>query len=240
MRGDDITFPVRINRYLFMQGICSRRQADRYIEQGLVHVNGKPAVVGQQINEKDEVAVADAIITARENFEYLLFNKPRGVVSHNPGPGEKSVEHFLPKSARLFPVGRLDKASEGLMLLTDDTRIVHALLNPESGHEREYKVKVDKEIKERDLRRMAKGVDIEGYFTKPAKTKKLGTKIFSITLTEGKKHQIRRMCAALGYQVRELKRMRMEHLYLGPLPNGKSRPLTFPEKKRLLERVGLM
>jgi 23S rRNA pseudouridine2604 synthase len=135
-------------------------------------------------------------------------------------------------------VGRLDKDSEGLMLLTDDGRIVNAVLNPEYAHEREYEVRVDKYIKEQDLKKLARGVSIEGYVTRPATVHRLGENFFSLTLTEGKKHQIRRMCAALGYQVVDLKRVRIMHLRLD-VENGKHRPLTDSEKAELLRIAGI-
>jgi 23S rRNA pseudouridine2604 synthase len=232
--NDDIIYPVRVNRYLFLKGYCSRRQADKHIEKGQVQINGKVAVLGQKVNEKDEVEIASSIKKLPESYQYFIFNKPIGIVSHNPQKGEEGVENIFTKKVKLSPVGRLDKASEGLMLLTNDGRIVDKLLNPKFDHEKEYKVYVNKELKPSFENKMSKGVDIEGYITKPARTRIMGKKSFRITLTEGKKHQIRRMCAALGYDVRKLKRIRMSNLRLGSLPVGKGRELNVGEKMELL------
>jgi pseudouridine synthase len=176
----------------------------------------------------------------KQNYEYFIFNKPTGVVSHNPQEGEKSVEEFLPKNKKLSPVGRLDKKSEGLMLLTNDGRIIDKMLNPKNEHEKEYSIRVDKEIKTRFIKRMSEGVDIEGYFTKPAKVTQTGPKSFRIILTEGKKHQIRRMCMALGYQVQNLNRLRIMNIKLSSLKSGESRPLFQDEKMDLLKRINII
>ena len=231
----DIPYPVRINRYLFLTGRCSRREADRLIERGAVFVNGAPAQLGQQIHETDTVTLSAE--AAGRAYRYVLYHKPRGIVSHNPQRNERSVEDVSGLGGGVFPVGRLDKASRGLMLLSDDGRIVNALLNPAFAHEREYHVRVDKYIKERDLKRLASGVAIEGYRTKPACVRRIGERSFSLTLTEGKKHQIRRMCAALGYQVQDLKRVRIMHLALGKLRENESRPLTARERDTLLDAL---
>ncbi len=235
---EHIHYPIRINRYLLKKKICSRRQADRFIEQGLVYINGTPAVLGQQVNENDTVTVADKVSEIKKSFKYYLYNKPIGIVSHNPQEGEQSVEDVSGIPEKVFPVGRLDKKSHGLMLLTNDGRIVDALLNPENSHERRYEVVVDKNIKDRDIRHLAKGVNIEGYKTKPAKAERLDDDAFTLTLIEGKKHQIRRMCMALGYQVTDLKRTQIMHLPLD-VQDGKYRELTTDERTTLLQEIGL-
>jgi len=233
---EEITYPIRINRYLLLKNLCSRREADRLIEQGKIKINGAVAVLGQKVHEDDEVEVAGS--AANREYYYFLFNKPRGIVSTSPQRDEQSVEDISGIAVKVSPVGRLDKDSEGLMLLTDDGRIVDALLNPKYSHEREYEVHVDKFIKAADLKKMESGVDIEGYITKPATAEKLSDDSFSLTLTEGKKHQIRRMCAALGYQVLELKRVRMMHLHLD-ISVGENRPLTEDEVSKLLTTAGI-
>ncbi|MAJ97645.1 23S rRNA pseudouridine synthase F [bacterium] len=233
---NSIKYPIRINRYLLLRNICSRREADRLITQGKVSINGSVAQLGQQVAEGDVVDVADS--AKNREYRYFLFNKPRGIVSHNPQRDEQSVEDVSGLGNSVSPVGRLDKDSHGLMLLTDDGRIVHAILSPEHGHEREYEVHTDKYIKESDLKKLGRGVDIEGYITKPATTERIDDTVFSITLTEGKKHQIRRMCAALGYQVTDLKRVRMMHLPLD-VADGKNRMLTKDEKTALLTKAGI-
>lgn len=236
---EEIEYPIRINRYLYLKGYCSRRQADQFVEKGLVFVNGKKALLGQKIEEKDKVEVKNEVKNLKKTFEYYLFNKPIGIVSHNPQSNEKSVEDVFKTKEKVFPIGRLDKESEGLMLLTNDRRIVNKILSPEVAHEKEYEVVVDKDLKESTIRKMSEGVNIEGYVTKTAKARMRGKRKFNIVLTEGKKHQIRRMCAALGYQVKKLKRVRIMDLKLGSLPVGKGRTLKFEEKKKLLESVGL-
>jgi 23S rRNA pseudouridine2604 synthase len=212
-----VEYPIRINRYLYLKNYCSRRKADEMIEKGQVTVNGKNAVLGQKVELNDKVEVGSEMKKLKQNYEYFIFNNPTGVVSHNPQEGEKSVEEFLPKNKKLSPVGRLDKKSERLMLLTNDGRIIDKMLNPKNEHEKEYSIRVDKEIKTRFIKRMSEGVDIEGYFTKPAKVTQTGPKSFRIILTEGKKHQIRRMCMALGYQVQNLNRLRIMNIKLSSL-----------------------
>jgi 23S rRNA pseudouridine2604 synthase len=235
-----VEYPIRINRYLYLKNYCSRRKADEMIEKGQVTVNGKNAVLGQKVELNDKVEVGSEMKKLKQNYEYFIFNKPTGVVSHNPQEGEKSVEEFLPKNKKLSPVGRLDKKSEGLMLLTNDGRIIDKMLNPKNEHEKEYSIRVDKEIKTRFIKRMSEGVDIEGYFTKPAKVTQTGPKSFRIILTEGKKHQIRRMCMALGYQVQNLNRLRIMNIKLSSLKSGESRPLFQDEKMDLLKRINII
>jgi len=235
-----IEYPIRINRYLYLNNYCSRRKADEMIEKGAVKINGKIAVLGQKVNEKDNVEVGSSIKKLKQNYEYFIFNKPIGVVSHNPLEGEKSAEEFFPASKKLAPVGRLDKKSEGLMFMTNDGRIIDKMLNPKYEHEKEYSVRVDKPVKESFKRKMEAGVDIEGYKTKPCKVTITGEKSFRIILTEGKKHQIRRMCAALDQQVRNLKRVRIMSLRLSGLQTGENRALFQDEKMELLKSIGII
>ncbi len=239
--NDPITYPVRINRYLYLKNICSRRKADELISQGHIKINGQTAVLGQKVNSTDNIEVDGTVKQIAQNYEYYVFNKPVGVVTHSPQEKEKSVEDYFRKlkHKKLVHVGRLDKDSEGLMLLTNDGRIIDRMLNPKFGHEKEYQVKVDKELKESFARKMSKGVKIENYFTKPAECKVIGPKKFKIILSEGKKHQIRRMTAALGYQVKQLKRTRIMNLCLNNLPKGESRKITPEEKIKFLKSIGL-
>lgn len=229
-----------INHYLALKGYCSRRKAVDFIKQGKVKINGVVAEIGQRVGPDDIVTVTDDISRLPERYRYIAFYKPVGVVSHNPQAGEKGVEDiFKIKGTPLYPIGRLDKASEGLMLLSNDGRIVDRLLNPKTSHEKEYVVTVDKRMRPTSLRKMASGVRIEGYMTKPAKTREISDFTFGITLTEGKKHQIRRMAAALGYQVRKLRRIRIMNITLGTLKAGQGRALTEKEKTQLLSSLGL-
>lgn len=235
-------FPIRINKFLAERGFATRRGADTLIEAGKVTVNGKPAVVGMLVNANDKVVVAE---NAKRTYRYMLYYKPRGVITHSPSESETDIrmqiehDHGL---TGLFPVGRLDKDSEGLILLTDDGRVTKRLLEPQFDHEKEYHVTLDKQVTESFLRRLERGVNIEGYMTKPAEAvaDRLNQYACSITLTEGKKHQIRRMCAALGYQVVNLKRVRILSFSLRPLKMGAIRELNQKERKVLLSTLKLL
>ena len=237
--NEEIEYPIRLNRYLYLKGYCSRRQADKMIKDKEININGEPAVLGQKVKETDDVEISDRVAELPKNYEYYLFNKPQGVVSHNPQNGEKSVEDFFKGSEvkKLAPVGRLDKDSTGLMLITNDGRLIDKMLNPKYGHEKEYSVRVDKALKESFANKMSKGVDIEGYKTQPSQAEVTGNRSFTIILKEGKKHQIRRMCAALGYQVKDLKRKRIMSLHLGGLRPGEHRELSIGEKVHLLRSL---
>lgn len=230
-------FPIRINKYLKEKGYTSRRQADRFIEEGRVRINGKKALLGQQVEHDDVVDVDGTVKKAPHNYSYVLFNKPKGVVSVNAQRDEKEPVDCAPDLKKLSPVGRLDKESRGLMLFTDDGRIVHKLLSPDFEHEKQYRVRVNKELKLSFANKMEKGVDIEGYITKPARVHLLDDRRFSIAITEGKKHQIRRMATALGYEIQDLKRVRIMNLRLKNLPEGKTRHLTTEEKDTLLRKL---
>ncbi len=222
-----ITYPMRLNRHMYLEKICSRREADRLIENGLVFVNGKKAKMGQKINKSDKVTLDKTIEQKQAKKMYVMFNKPVGVVSHNPQLGEKSADEYLQHlPVKVSPLGRLDKASHGLMLFSNDGTIVDKLLNPKYDHEKEYTVMVDKRIDKVFLQKMEQGVDIEGYTTKPATISKIDPRRFRLILTEGKKHQIRRMCAALGYQVVDLKRTRVQNIRLGNMKPGAYKEIT--------------
>lgn len=228
-------FPIRINKYLAEKGLTTRRGADALINAGKVMVNGVRAVIGQQIGKDDTVILKE---NTKRSHRYILYYKPRGVITHSPGPTETDIRTQIEHDhgvKELFPVGRLDKDSEGLILLTNDGRITKRLLEPQYDHEKEYSIVVDKRVTGAFLRKLERGVNIEGYLTKPAKA--VGDArnefTFSLSLTEGKKHQIRRMCAALGYQVVSLKRVRILDLKLRPLKEGAYRALSPRERKGL-------
>lgn len=231
-------FPVRINKYLADMKLASRREADTLIAEGKVLVNGKPAVIGQKVTATDKVTLKGE----RAKKTYLAYYKPRGVITHSPATGETDIAMKLMQDYKISgvsPIGRLDKDSEGLILLCNDGRVTGPLLDPEAHHEKVYDVLLDKEISNHFLRHMETGVNIEGYLTRPATVVKKNAKRFHITLTEGKKHQIRRMCAALGYQVQALKRIRIEHIELGKLTPNQYRKLTTEEIATLLSSLGL-
>lgn len=231
--------PLRINKYLAQRGIATRLGADRLVADGRVRINGRVAKLGDKVAPGDRVEVAGAAAAPRA---YYAYNKPRGIVTHSPGPGERAITDVLPPDLRalgLFPVGRLDKDSHGLILLTNDGRVTGRLLSPESGHEKEYRVRVARPLPGDFARRMARGVFIEGYVTKPATVEIRGPKSFTITLTEGKKHQIRRMVAALGNEVEDLERVRVLTVRLGALKHGESRAIEGAQRARLLAALGI-
>lgn len=239
-KEEPLTFPVRINKFLAARGIASRREADELIAKGSVLVNGVPAEVGQKIAHGDEVDVVGKTKTK----SYYAYYKGRGIITHSPDEGETDIAARLAKDygiTHVAPIGRLDKDSEGLIILTNDGRVTGPLLDPERDHEKEYEVLVDKPISGMFIRAMAAGVDIEGYRTKPAQVEKhpKSDKRFTIILTEGKKHQIRRMCAALGYQVQSLKRVRIMNIELGKLKPNQYRKLAGPELETLLRELRL-
>jgi 23S rRNA pseudouridine2604 synthase len=234
-------FPMRINKYLAHKGFSTRRGADTLIESGKVFVNRKPALIGQQVTEKDTVEVRDKNV---RRYIYMLYNKPRGIITHSPAEHETDIVTHIKEThgiTGVFPVGRLDKDSEGLMILTDDGRITERILSPEKAHEKEYLVAVDKKVTTNFLNRLERGVDIEGYVTKEAKAMAIPgkEKMFRIVLTEGKKHQVRRMCAALGYQIKTLKRTRILNFTINSLKPGGVRTLGKTDAEKLRKTLGL-
>jgi 23S rRNA pseudouridine2604 synthase len=217
-------YPLRINKYLALRGDTTRRGADALIEEKKVTINGRLARLGDQVSEKDIVLVKGA---DTKKYVYFAYCKPRGVITHSPQNEEKSIADAIRGKIReeVFPVGRLDKDSHGLIILTNDGRITEKLLSPEREHEKEYIVTVDKPITGKFIRQMEHGVDIEGYKTKPARAKELGTFRAGVIISEGKKHQLRRMCAALGYTVRDIERVRIMNITQGSLRSGELRKL---------------
>ncbi len=233
-------FPIRLNKYLAHTGVASRREADVLIAAGKVTINGQKAEMGQKVEENDEVAVKGK--TKAKN--YYAYYKGRGIITHSPAENETDIATRIAKDyglTHVSPVGRLDKDSEGLIILSNDGRITGPLLDPDSGTEKEYDVIVDKPVKGIFLRAMANGVDIEGYKTKPAEVtpNPKNDKRFTIVLTEGKKHQIRRMCAALGYQIQTLKRVRVANIALDKLKPNQYRKIAGEELQTLLKSLGL-
>ena len=222
--------PIRINKYLADHNYCTRREADTYIEQGLVLINGRKAVLGDKVKEGDKV---ETLFKPR-SYRYYAYNKPRGVITHSPQEGEQDILQNIPLEG-VFPIGRLDKDSHGLIILTDDGRITDKLLHPDYEHEKEYKVTTNEKLVSGFQKKMEKGVDIDNYVTKPAQIKILGDKTFSIVLTEGKKHQIRRMCAAVGNTVDDLERIRIMNIELGTLKPNQYRAIGGKELQEFLQ-----
>jgi len=215
-------YPMRINRCLAKRNFCSRREADALIEKGLVTINGKKAVLGAKVNEEDKVEINTKNTAAIKVRQYFAYYKPIGVVTHSPEENQKGIENVANFSEEFFPIGRLDKDSHGLIIMTNDGRITDKLLNPQYEHEKEYVVRVNKKINNFFVRHMSEGIDLEDFRTKMATVEKIGEQVFRIVLVEGKKHQIRRMCTALGYEVQDLKRIRVMNIKIGSLkPNQK-------------------
>ena len=231
---------IRINKYLSEVGYCSRRKADRLIEKGKVTINGKNPEMGTKVEEGDVVQVEGQRIekfTKQKNI-YLAFNKPVGIVCTTDRRLEpENVIDFIKYPTRIFPIGRLDKPSEGLIFLTNDGDIVNKILRARNNHEKEYIVDVNRPINRNFIKRMSDGVEILDTTTKSCFVKQLGPKKFKIILTQGLNRQIRRMCESLGYKVLSLKRVRIMNIKLD-LPTGKYREFTneeLLELKRLLE-----
>ena len=231
---------MRLNKYLAARGYATRRDADELITRGRILVNGRVAELGEKINADDVVEVRQGK-RSKKGYLYYAYNKPRGVVSHSPTEGEKDIRDSLPKLAEegVFPVGRLDKDSHGLIILTNDGRITDRLLNPDREHDKEYVVRTKLPLRSSFKKHMEAGVLIEGYQTRPAKVRVLGEKTFSITLTEGKKHQVRRMVVAMHNEVEDLKRSRILNIRLGNLKKGELRAIEGEELSEFLARLGL-
>jgi len=223
-------YPMRINKYLALKKISTRRGADELIKGKKVFINGKLALLGSKVNEKDKIEVKGA---KQKEYKYFIYNKPIGVETSSPKDD-------------LFPLGRLDKNSHGLLILTNDGRITDALLNPKYFHEKEYVVKTSNKLRSSFKQKMETGVNIEGlpalhtqagYMTKPCKVKIINDFTFRITLTEGKKHQIRRMCSALFQEVADLKRERIMNIKLGDLKLNALREIKGEELTVFLDQV---
>lgn len=226
--------PVRINKFLSEAGYCSRRAADKLIEENRVTINGKVPEMGTKITSKDEIRVdGKRILADTEKPVYLAFNKPIGIVCTTDTRVEKdNIIDYINYPKRIFPIGRLDKPSEGLILLTNDGDIVNKILRARNNHEKEYIVRVDKPVTRDFLQKMSNGVPILDTVTRKCEVEKIGPYEFRIVLTQGLNRQIRRMCEYLGFEVRRLKRIRIMNIELD-LPVGKYRELTKTELNTL-------
>ena len=228
-------YPMRINKYLAHEGISTRRGADELIVKGKVLVNGRVAVLGEKVNKGDKVEMRGK--SAAKKYLYYAYNKPVGVIAHSPQLGEKDIKKSVPMN--VFLVGRLDKDSSGLIILTNDDRVTDRLLNPGYDHDKEYRVRVAEPLRDSFKKTMEAGVNIEGYLTKHCTVRKSGPKSFTITLTEGKKHQIRRMVSAMHNTVVELERTRILNIRLDDLKSGAWRPIEREELKTFLAQIGM-
>lgn len=235
---EDKTKETRINKYLSEVGYCSRRAADKLIEQGRVTINGKVPEMGTKVVPGDDVSVdGTAVSTPLEKPVYLAFNKPIGIVCTTDSRVEKdNIIDFINYPKRIFPIGRLDKPSEGLIFLTNDGDIVNKILRARNNHEKEYLVTVDKPIRADFLKKMRNGVPILDTITRNCEVSQVSTNQFRIILTQGLNRQIRRMCEYLGYRVKKLKRIRIMNVHLD-LPVGKWRDLTAEELQQIYKLV---
>jgi len=225
---------VRINKYLSETGACSRRVADQWIEAGRVSVNGTRAVLGTQVNEGDVVLLDGHPLRAKPKRIYLALNKPVGIECTTDHDVPGNIVDFVGHGERIYPIGRLDKDSEGLILLTNDGDIVNTVLRAEHEHEKEYVVAVDRPLTPAFLEGMSSGVPILDTVTNPCRMTQVGKNTFRIVLTQGLNRQIRRMCEHFGYTVRRLQRVRIMNVHLGDLAAGQWRNLTRAELGGLL------
>ncbi|ODT44866.1 MAG: 23S rRNA pseudouridine synthase F [Nitrospira sp. SCN 59-13] len=229
---------MRINKFFTEQGLCSRREADRLVAEGRVTINGVVAKLGDQVLPQDIVARDGTILQRGNRAVYIKYHKPVGVTTTTELHVPRNIISEIKHRERIFPIGRLDKDSSGLILLTNDGDIVNEILRVEHGHEREYRVEVDREFDDAFLSRMAEGVVILGERTRPCLMTRLGPRRFRITLTEGRNRQIRRMCQALGYRVVSLHRVRIMHITVEGLHAGQWMDLNREERCRLFEALG--
>ncbi|MBF4695306.1 pseudouridine synthase [Fusibacter ferrireducens] len=224
---------MRINKYLSASGVCSRRKADEIIDQGAVTINGELATKGSQVTPEDDVCVNGKTITGKEKNIYIAFNKPIGIECTTNLAVKDNIISYINYPERIFPVGRLDKNSEGLILLTNDGELSNEILKARHYHEKEYIVTVDHRISEAFLEKMRNGVEILDTTTRPCEVELLRSNMFKIILTQGLNRQIRRMCEALEYKVVKLRRVRIINIEIGDLEKGKWRYLSADELKRL-------
>ncbi|NLK75245.1 MAG: 23S rRNA pseudouridine(2604) synthase RluF [Clostridiales bacterium] len=223
------TDEIRINKFLSEAGICSRREADRYIQEGKVLIDGKVAQMGAKVTKNSRVTFCGKEVKREDKLVLIAFNKPVGIVCTTDSREPDNIVDFIKHDMRIYPIGRLDKDSEGLILLTNDGNIVNKILRAEYGHEKEYIVKVNKEINSEFIKNMSSGVPILNTITKPCTITPIDKYTFRIILTQGLNRQIRRMCEYLGYRVLSLQRIRIMNIQLGRLKTGMWRNVTEKE-----------
>ena len=227
----------RLNKFIADSGHCSRREADRLIHEGRVRLDGRVGVLGDRVQPGMAVTVDGKPLSGEGEKVYLLLNKPRGIVCTADPREPMNVVDYLGYPSRVFPVGRLDKDSEGLLLLTSDGEIVNRVLRAAGGHEKEYEVQIDRPVTPEFVRRMSEGVPILDTVTLPCRVRRTGERSFNIILVQGLNRQIRRMCEALGANVTHLRRIRIMNLRLGRLQPGQWRELTGAELAELMGRL---
>jgi len=226
-----------LNKYISSKGLCSRRVADKWIEQGRVTINGEPAVKGNRVFPGDSVSIDGKILDVKVDFVYMLFNKPPGITCTTDRNDKSNIIDYINFEKRIFPIGRLDKNSTGLIMLTNDGDIVNRILREENYHEKEYIVKVDAPISRSFISKMSRPIPMLGKKTLPCRVSQINKRVFSIILTQGMNRQIRRMCDYCGYGVISLKRIRIMHMKLGNLKVGEWRFLTKKEFRELQNQI---
>ena len=234
--NNEIPEELRINKFISEKGLCSRREADKLIEAGRVTVNGKVPITGTKITSVDEVRLDGNLLSSKVELVYIVLNKPRGITCTTERNIRGNIIDFINHPKRIFPIGRLDKDSEGLILLTNDGDIVNKVLRAGNNHEKEYIVTVDKPITLEFLKHMSQGVNILDTTTKPCTIRNESKFVFRIFLTQGLNRQIRRMCEVLGYKVTKLQRVRIMNVTLKNLPIGQWRYLT----KKELDTINIL
>lgn len=230
---------IRLNKFISDSGVCSRREADKFIEQGHVFVNGRRATVGDHVSAHDKVLLNGNLVEAKEgtDFVFLAFNKPVGIISTTEIGVKDSIIDYIGYHERIFPIGRLDKESQGLIFLTNNGDIVNKILRAGNKHEKEYLVTVNKPITDEFILKMGNGVPILGEMTKKCKVQKESVYSFRIVLIQGLNRQIRRMCEYFGYEVTKLERIRIMNISLKGLPIGEWRQLEPDEMKQIMANI---
>jgi 23S rRNA pseudouridine2604 synthase len=228
---------ISLNKFLSATGLCSRREADRWIEAGRVKINSQVAKRGNRVHEGDQVLLDNKPLQQKAELVYIALHKPPGITCTTDRQDPTNIIDFVQHPQRIFPIGRLDKPSTGLILLTNDGDIVNKILREENEHDKEYIVSVNRPISHEFIHKMQAGVPILDTITKPCKVEKIGKQVFRITLTQGLNRQIRRMCEALDYKVITLKRVRIMNIRLGKLPVGTWRALTKKELDQLQQML---
>jgi len=226
-----------INKFISSKGLCSRREADKWIDQGRITINGVTAKKGNRVSQGDKVTIDGKALDQKPESVYILFNKPAGITSTTDLKDKTNIIDYIHFPERIFPIGRLDKDSTGLIMLTNNGDIVNQILREENYHEKEYIVSVNAPIDEIFINRMSKPIPMLGKMTNPCIVKQIDRYTFSIILTQGFNRQIRRMCTYCGYEVLSLKRVRIMHMQLGKLKEGEWRFLTDGELKQLMDQI---
>ncbi|MHC9087891.1 23S rRNA pseudouridine(2604) synthase RluF [Tenacibaculum sp. IMCC1] len=237
MENNNNDTSINLNKYISSTGICSRREAERFITEGRVTINGNPTQLGNRVHEGDVVKIDGKPLKAKPKTIHIALNKPKGIVCTTDSKERKNIVKFVGHPQRLFPIGRLDKPSEGLIFLTNEGDIVNKILRAGNNHEKEYIVTVNKPFDERFIKRMSNGIPILGTVTKKCKVERINDTTFKIILVQGLNRQIRRMCEYLGYDVKKLKRTRIMNVTLGSLKVGEWRELSSKEMDEINKLV---